>query len=104
MRVWADLTNSPHVLVLRPVIRALERAGADVLVTARDFAQTLELAARHGLEFTIPAREIARGSAALVRGLELERTLDPDFGDAGHFEAIWTAFVTGLSRPREEQA
>jgi AcrR family transcriptional regulator len=62
-----------------------------------------EHAARHGLAFTIPAREIARGSSALVRGLELERTLDPDFGDARHFEEIWTAFVTGLARPREEQ-
>src|SRR3954466_7998463 len=49
MRVWVDLTNSPHVLVLRPVIRALERRGADVLVTARDFAQTLELCERHGI-------------------------------------------------------
>jgi uncharacterized protein len=50
MRAWVDLTNSPHVLVLRPVIRALERRGADVLVTARDFAQTLELCARHGID------------------------------------------------------
>jgi predicted glycosyltransferase len=49
MRVWVDLTNSPHVLVMRPVIRVLERAGAEVLVTARDFAQTLDLCARHGL-------------------------------------------------------
>ncbi|MEA2290057.1 MAG: hypothetical protein QOD55_2054, partial [Solirubrobacteraceae bacterium] len=23
MRIWIDLTNSPHVLVLRPVIAAL---------------------------------------------------------------------------------
>jgi AcrR family transcriptional regulator len=61
-----------------------------------------ELATRHGLAFTIPAREIARGSSALVRGLELERTLDPELGDARHFEEIWTAFVTGLARPREE--
>jgi uncharacterized protein len=49
MRVWVDLTNSPHVLVMRPVIRALEREGAEVLVTARDFAQTLDLCRRHGL-------------------------------------------------------
>ena len=27
MRIWVDLTNSPHVLVLRPVIRALEAQG-----------------------------------------------------------------------------
>jgi predicted glycosyltransferase len=49
MRVWVDLTNSPHVLVLRPVIAALERRGAEVLVTARDFAQTLELCERFGI-------------------------------------------------------
>jgi uncharacterized protein len=49
-RVWVDLTNSPHVLVLAPIIRRLRAAGHDVLVTARDFAQTIELAERHGLD------------------------------------------------------
>ena len=43
MRVWVDLTNSPHVLVLRPVIERLRAAGHEVEVTARDFAQTVEL-------------------------------------------------------------
>ena len=50
MRVWVDLTNSPHVLVMRPVIRVLEQRGAEVLVTARDFAQTLELCERFILD------------------------------------------------------
>ncbi|MGI8781369.1 MAG: DUF354 domain-containing protein [Solirubrobacteraceae bacterium] len=49
MRIWVDLTNSPHVLVMRPVIRALEARGAQVHVTARDFAQTLELLHRFGI-------------------------------------------------------
>ena len=49
MRIWVDLTNSPHVLVMRPVIRALELRGAQVLVTARDFAQTLALCERLGI-------------------------------------------------------
>jgi hypothetical protein len=49
MRIWVDLTNSPHVLVLRPVIERLRAAGHDVRVTARDFAQTVELAQRHNL-------------------------------------------------------
>ena len=52
MRVWIDLTNSPHVLVMRPVIRALERRGAEVLVTARDFAQTLGLLERFRIDHT----------------------------------------------------
>jgi hypothetical protein len=59
-----------------------------------------ELARRHGLAFTIPAREVARGSAALLRGMELERTLDPDAGDATQFEEMWTAYVCGLVRER----
>jgi predicted glycosyltransferase len=46
MRVWIDLTNSPHVLVMRPVIERLRADGHEVQVTARDFAQTLELCER----------------------------------------------------------
>src|SRR5918996_3261113 len=69
MRVWVDLTNSPHVLVLRPVIRALERAGAEVLVTARDFAQTLELCERHGLGCEAIGRH--RGGRLAAKGVGL---------------------------------
>lgn len=49
MRIWVDFTNSPHVLVLAPVIRRLERQGHVVTVTARDFAQTLSLCERFGI-------------------------------------------------------
>jgi predicted glycosyltransferase len=53
MRVWIDLTNSPHVLVMRPVIKALEADGHDVRVTARDFAQTLGLLERLRIPHTV---------------------------------------------------
>ena len=43
MKVWIDMTNSPHVPFFRPLIRLLEERGHDVRVSARDFAQTLEL-------------------------------------------------------------
>jgi predicted glycosyltransferase len=56
MRVWVDLTNSPHVLVMRPVIEAFRADGHDVRVTARDFAQTFELLER----FEIPYEPIGR--------------------------------------------
>jgi uncharacterized protein len=52
MRVWIDLTNSPHVLVMRPVIERLRADGHDVRVTARDFAQTIELCERLGVAHT----------------------------------------------------
>lgn len=53
MRVWIDITNSPHVLVFRPLIRILRERGHDVDVTAREYAQTLELLALHGIEPTV---------------------------------------------------
>ena len=52
MRVWVDLTNSPHVLVMRPLIERMRGAGHDVEVTARDFAQTLQLLDRFRMDHT----------------------------------------------------
>ena len=56
MRVWVDLTNSPHVLVLRPLIEVMRADGHEVEVTARDFAQTLELCERFGIDHTAIGR------------------------------------------------
>ncbi|HEX8715068.1 MAG TPA: DUF354 domain-containing protein [Solirubrobacteraceae bacterium] len=78
MRVWIDLTNSPHVLVMRPVIALLRAEGHEVRVTARDFAQTLALCERLGIEHEAighhrgerlgaKAVGLASRSAALVR-------------------------------------
>ncbi|MGZ8782619.1 MAG: DUF354 domain-containing protein [Gaiellaceae bacterium] len=49
MRVWIDITNSPHVPFFRPLLRLLEADGHDVVVTAREYAQTLELLELHGI-------------------------------------------------------
>ena len=49
MRVWIDITNSPHVLFFRPLIRLLEEDGHEVELTAREYAQTVELLQLHGL-------------------------------------------------------
>jgi hypothetical protein len=69
MRVWVDLTNSPHVLVMRPIVRALEQRGAEVLITARDFAQTLDLCERHGLACEAIGRH--RGGRLAAKGVGL---------------------------------
>ena len=69
MRVWVDLTNSPHVLVLRPVIEALRARGADVRVTARDFAQTVGLCERFGIDCEVIGRH--RGGRLAAKGIGL---------------------------------
>jgi uncharacterized protein len=78
VRVWIDLTNSPHVLVFRPLIERMRASGHEVEVTARDFAQTLALCHRFGIEHTAIGRHrgeklldkavgLASRSSALVR-------------------------------------
>ena len=50
MQVWIDITNSPHVLFFRPLIRLLQADGHDVEVSTREYAQTLELLELHGID------------------------------------------------------
>ena len=69
MRIGIDLTNSPHVLVLRPVIAELESRGHQVEVTARDFAQTLDLCRRFGIAHTAIGHHRGAGLADKARGL-----------------------------------
>jgi predicted glycosyltransferase len=44
VKVWIDLANSPHPLLFAPVARRLEALGHTIALTARDNAQTVELA------------------------------------------------------------
>jgi predicted glycosyltransferase len=44
MRIWIDLANSPHVPFFRALIPEFVARGHQVEITARDFAQTVELA------------------------------------------------------------
>jgi uncharacterized protein len=69
MRVWIDLTNSPHVLVMRPVIERLRADGHEVQVTARDFAQTLALCERFGIDHTAIGHHRGATLAGKARGL-----------------------------------
>jgi len=69
VRIWIDLTNSPHVLVMRPVIEGLRADGHEVEVTARDFAQTLALCERFGIAHTAIGRH--RGGRAASKALGL---------------------------------
>jgi uncharacterized protein len=52
MRIWIDLANSPHVPFFVPLIKDFKSRGHEVFITARDFAQTIELAEKAELDFT----------------------------------------------------
>jgi uncharacterized protein len=69
MRIWIDMTASAHVLVFRPLIRLLREQGDEVEITARDYAQTLQLLELHGLEATIVGRHGGRSRLGKARSL-----------------------------------
>ena len=69
MRVWIDMTASAHVLVFRPLIRMLEHDGHEVEVTARDYAQTLQLLELHGIDATVLGRHGGRSRLGKARAL-----------------------------------
>ncbi len=49
MKIWIDLGNSPHVPFFLALAPELERRGHEILWTARDYAQTVELVRRANL-------------------------------------------------------
>jgi predicted glycosyltransferase len=61
------MTASAHPLVFRPLVRLLEAQGHEVEITARDYAQTLQLIERHGMHATVIGHHGGRSRIAKAR-------------------------------------
>ncbi|MBV9312037.1 MAG: DUF354 domain-containing protein, partial [Solirubrobacterales bacterium] len=90
MRIWFDMTASAHPVVFQPVISRLREQGHEIKITARDYAQTLELLDLHGLDHITVGRHAGasrpRKLAALAqRTVKLHRWAKGSFDLAvGH--------------------
>lgn len=78
MRIWVDMTSTPHPLVLGPLVARLEEAGHEVATTVRAFAQTEDVAKRLGLRHEVIGRHgggsaAGKGAALLARSAALWR-------------------------------
>ncbi len=69
MRVWIDMTASAHVLVFRPLIEILRARGDHVEITAREYAQTLQLLELHGLGAETIGRHGGRSRLTKARAM-----------------------------------
>jgi hypothetical protein len=69
MLIWIDLANSPHVPFFRALIPELERRGHRVETTAREFAQTVEMAEAAGLAPVVIGGHGGRGLAGKAGNL-----------------------------------
>ena len=64
------MTASAHVLVFRPLIERLRARGDEVEITARDYAQTLQLLELHGLDAEVIGRHGGRSRLGKLRALQ----------------------------------
>jgi uncharacterized protein len=51
MKVWIDITNSPHINFFSNVVPELKANGHEVIITCRDLSNTLDLLKLEGWEF-----------------------------------------------------
>ncbi len=86
------LVHASRQETLRNAARAVRELGIDAITELVD-----ALAARHGVQFTLPTRELVRGSGALNRGLAIEQLIDPDL-PAEVFEEMHVAYMRGLTK------
>lgn len=68
-KLWIDLTNSPHVIIFKPLIPLFRERGYEVEVTARQFAQTVPLLDKFGIEYTLIGRHQGKSLVKKAFGL-----------------------------------
>jgi uncharacterized protein len=105
IRVWIDLSNSPHVRLFEPLIRTFEGRDWQTLVTVRDHAQTLPLARERWSDVAViggrsPSGRAAKGRAVLERARDLARfarSVRPDVAlSHGSYAQIVAARAVGV--------
>ena len=69
MKIWIDITNTPHVNTLMPIIRHLEAQGHELIYTARDFSETFPLLAKHGIKPIVYGKYKGKSRVKKVMGL-----------------------------------
>jgi len=96
MRVWVDLTNTAHVVVLRPLVELLEAAGHEVQITARPLSHTLELLDDWGHPYTALGSYGGAGKAGKARAAADRVVRMLRFGRARRFDAALAHGSTDL--------
>ena len=102
MKIWIDVTNTPHVNVLMPIYRHLQRQGHEIIVTARDFSETVPLLRKNNIQPLIIGNHKGKSRIKKVFGL-LGRYMDlllqvPTFDIAFSLGGSYTSVVAWLRR------
>lgn len=67
MKIWFDISNSPHINIFKGLIRSLEREH-EIIITTRPLANTVELLELHGFRFEVIGRHYGRSKLKKALG------------------------------------
>jgi predicted glycosyltransferase len=67
MKIWFDISNSPHINIFKGLIRSLER-DHEVIITTRPLANTVDLLELHGFRFEVIGRHYGRSKLKKALG------------------------------------
>ena len=82
--IWIDVDNPPQVQYLLPFADAFRNRGTDVVITARDYGNALELLKQRTSPFIVVGTEFGRSRIAKVTGvLRRARALKALFAGSG---------------------
>lgn len=101
MKIWIDLTNTPHVNVLMPIINHLKN-NHEIIISARDFSETLPLLKQNAINPIILGSYKGKNRLNKIFGLvgriwELYRKI-PSFDIALALGGNYTATISRLHK------
>jgi predicted glycosyltransferase len=82
VKIWFDLSNSPHINLFAHMIRELQRDRHEVVITCRPLANTIDLLDLHGFRYEVVGEHYGASLHRKVLGypirvLQLRRFLAP---------------------------
>jgi predicted glycosyltransferase len=97
MKIWFDLSNSPHINLFAAMIRDLMK-DHEVIITCRPLANTVDLLDLHGFRYTIVGRHyggklINKLSGSLIRVVKLVGFLRDKKVDIGITQSTFTSSI-----------
>lgn len=103
MIIWIDLANSPHVLFFAPIMKQLAQNKHRMLITLKDFSETLGLAERYGIHGNVIGKHSGRNRAKKVictftRSIRLAKHIRGDDVDIAVSHNSYAQIIAGRIR------
>ena len=101
MKIWFDLTNSPHINFFRQMIEELKAEGHEVVITCRPLANTIDLLDLYKMDYTVVGKHYGKSSykkalGFFVRVWQLRQFLKKKKVDVGISQSSFYSPIAGF--------